>query len=158
MLAQKSDSWVPYQKILIQRAGVELLYLPLKSCVACFVKQSCPTLCAPYDCSPPGSVHGLLQARVMGWVAISSPPGVFPTQGSKRASPCLLRWQVDSLRTPETPWEAKAVVMVTQITEFLPPTAFQEFGGWKIPLWGGRDSGRGRVISRSWKLTKHWQN
>ena len=36
------------------------------------VAQSCPTLCDPVDCSPPGSsVHGILQARIMEWVAIS---------------------------------------------------------------------------------------
>ena len=36
------------------------------------VAQSCPTLCNPMDCSLPGSsLHGILQARVMEWVAIS---------------------------------------------------------------------------------------
>ena len=36
------------------------------------VSQSCPTLCDPTDCSPPGfSVHGILQARIPEWVAIS---------------------------------------------------------------------------------------
>ena len=34
--------------------------------------QSCPTPCDPMDCSPPGfSVHGILQARTLEWVAIS---------------------------------------------------------------------------------------
>ena len=34
--------------------------------------QSCPTLCNPIDGSPPGSpVPGILQARIMEWVAIS---------------------------------------------------------------------------------------
>ena len=34
--------------------------------------QSCPTLCDPIDGSPPGSlVPGILQARVLEWVAIS---------------------------------------------------------------------------------------
>ena len=34
--------------------------------------QSCPTLCDPMDCSLPGfSIHGLLQARTLEWVAIS---------------------------------------------------------------------------------------
>ena len=34
--------------------------------------QSCLTLCDPMDCSPPGSfVHGILQARILEWVAIS---------------------------------------------------------------------------------------
>ena len=36
----------------------------------CIVAQSC--LCDPMDCSLPGSfVHGILQARVLEWVAIS---------------------------------------------------------------------------------------
>ena len=36
------------------------------------VAQSCPTLCDPMDCSPSGSsVHGILQARVLEWVAIA---------------------------------------------------------------------------------------
>ena len=35
--------------------------------------QSCPTLCNPIDSSPPGSpVPGILQARTLEWVAISS--------------------------------------------------------------------------------------
>ena len=35
------------------------------------VAQSCPTLCDPMDCSPPGfSVYGILQARILEWVAI----------------------------------------------------------------------------------------
>ena len=34
--------------------------------------QSCPTLCNPIDGSPPGSpVPGILQARILEWVAIS---------------------------------------------------------------------------------------
>ena len=35
------------------------------------VAQSCPTLCDPIDCSPQGSsVHGILQARILEWVAV----------------------------------------------------------------------------------------
>ena len=38
----------------------------------CLVAQSCPTLCNLMDCSPPGSsIHGIFQARVLGWVTIS---------------------------------------------------------------------------------------
>ena len=34
--------------------------------------QSCPTLCDPIDCSPPGSaIPGILQARTLEWVAIA---------------------------------------------------------------------------------------
>ena len=40
---------------------------------------SCPTLCDPLDCSPPGSfVHGILQARTLEWVAISFSRGSSP--------------------------------------------------------------------------------
>ena len=36
------------------------------------VGQSCPTLCDSMDCSlPSSSLHGILQARVLEWVAIS---------------------------------------------------------------------------------------
>ena len=36
------------------------------------LSQSCLTLCNPVDCSPPGSsVRGILQARILEWVAIS---------------------------------------------------------------------------------------
>ena len=36
------------------------------------VAQLCPTLCDPMDCSLPGSsIHGIFQARILEWVAIS---------------------------------------------------------------------------------------
>ena len=61
---------------------------------ACVLTQSCPALCDPVDCSPPGSsVHGILQARTLERTDIT----FFQTQGS---SPCvlhLLHWRVDSL-------------------------------------------------------------
>ena len=45
----------------------------------CVCAQLCPTLCDPMDCNPPGfSVHGILQARILEWVAISSSKGSSP--------------------------------------------------------------------------------
>ena len=45
-------------------------------CVYAKLFQSCPTLCEPMDCSPPGfSVHGTLQARILEWVARPSSRG-----------------------------------------------------------------------------------
>ena len=42
------------------------------SIIFLLVPQMCPTICDPVDCSPPGSsVHGIFQARVLEWVAIS---------------------------------------------------------------------------------------
>ena len=46
--------------------------------VLCYAKlhQSCPALCDPMDCNPPGSsVHGTLQAITLEWAAISSSRG-----------------------------------------------------------------------------------
>ena len=45
----------------------------LAAAAAAKSRQSCPTLCDPIDGSPPGSpVPGILQARTLEWVAISS--------------------------------------------------------------------------------------
>ena len=44
----------------------------------CEVAQLCLTLCDPVDCSPPGSsVHGILQARILEWVAVPVSRGSF---------------------------------------------------------------------------------
>ena len=49
--------------------------------------QLCQTLHDPMDCSPRGSsVHGILQARILEWVAISSPPGDPPNPGIEPSS------------------------------------------------------------------------
>ena len=54
------------------------------STVWCLVAHSCPTLCDPMDCNPPGfSVHGISEARILEWVAFPSPedllnPGIEP--------------------------------------------------------------------------------
>ena len=58
------------------------------------VAQSHLTLCDPMDYSPPGSsVHGLLQARILEWVAILSPE-VIP---DSRTEPGFPAFQADSL-------------------------------------------------------------
>ena len=53
------------------------------------VALSCPTLCDPVDCSPPGSsVHEILQARILDWVAIPVSRDL-PDPGLKPRSPAL---------------------------------------------------------------------
>ena len=55
--------------------------------------QSCPTLCDPVDCSPPGSpVHGILQVRILERVAVPSSRGFSPAQGLNPSVVRLLRW------------------------------------------------------------------
>ena len=50
--------------------------------------QSWPTLCDPLDHSPPvSSVHGILQARILEWVAmLCPPPWILPDLGIEPAS------------------------------------------------------------------------
>ena len=51
------------------------------------VTQLCPILCDPVDCSPPGSsVHGILQARILKWVAISYSRGSSQPRDETRVS------------------------------------------------------------------------
>ena len=60
--------------------------------------QSCTTLCNPVDSSLPGSsVHGILQARILEWVATPSSRGIFLTHGQNPCLLCLLHWLVGSL-------------------------------------------------------------
>ena len=78
---------------------------------ACYMRakspQSCLTLCDPMDCGPPGSsVHGILQARILEWVACP-PPGDLPDPG-------ILHWQAGSLPLVP-PWEAQLITVVTRI-------------------------------------------
>ena len=59
--------------------------------------QSCSALCDPMDCSPPGSsVHGVLQERVLEWVAVP-PPGDLPDPGLEPVSPESPALEADSL-------------------------------------------------------------
>ena len=75
------------------------------------VTQSYPTLCNPVDCNPPdSSVHGILQTRILEWVAIPFSvdlpnPGVEPTS---------LALQEDSLpsEAPGKPHQAKQSCLI----------------------------------------------
>ena len=67
--------------IAVEESVVSLIAIPSwvmhlirKSTAAAAAKslQSCPTLCDPMDCSPPGSsIHGIFQARVLEWGAVA---------------------------------------------------------------------------------------
>ena len=67
-------------------------------CVCVKSLQSCLTLCDPMDCRPLGSsVHGILQARILEWVAMPSLQEIFLTQGLNSCLLGLLHWQLGSL-------------------------------------------------------------
>ena len=57
-----------YPKKTKPRTGKEI-HSPMRPFT--LVASPCPTLCDPMDCSPPtSSVHGILQARILEWVAV----------------------------------------------------------------------------------------
>ena len=81
------------------RTSISMLinYLPLLIVLCCAeLLKSYLTLCDYMDCSPQVfSVHGIFQARILEWVAISR--GSSWTQGLNLCLLCHLHWQVSSL-------------------------------------------------------------
>ena len=60
--------WISYFSFLLH-PSLEYMFFILLQVV--LITQLCPTSCNPVDCSPPGSsVHGILQVRILEWVAI----------------------------------------------------------------------------------------
>ena len=67
---------------------IVLWALPLSLCT-CWVTSAVSALCNPWDWSPPGSpVHGILQARVLEWVAMPSSRGSFQPRDWTHSSCC----------------------------------------------------------------------
>ena len=67
--------------------------------------QLCPVLCDTMDYSPPGaSVHGILQARILEWVAMPSSRGSSQPRDQTCISyiSCISRWVLTTVAT----WEA----------------------------------------------------
>ena len=71
--------WTPKLSIPVSwYSSFLLVFCPLKKKVKVLGAQSCQTLWDPMDCSPPGSsIHGILQARILEWVAIPFSRGSF---------------------------------------------------------------------------------
>ena len=88
--------------------------------VKVLVTQSCLTLCHPMDCSPPGSsVHGILQARILGWVDIPF---------SRRPSQPRGQTQVSSITSRFfTIWTPRKPLVLGKPDIFLTQTIFKSF-------------------------------
>ena len=70
-------------KDLINIFFILSIFIYIDICMCAQSLQSCLTLCDTTDCSPPGfSVYGILQARILEWVAMLSSTGSSQTQGS----------------------------------------------------------------------------
>ena len=89
---------------------------------------SCVRLCNPVDCSPPGSsIHGILQARILEWVAISSSRGSSqprdPTQVSRNAGRCFNLWatrEVSAACILKLEWYREGIMRQTKYSKSLP--------------------------------------
>ena len=78
--------------------------------------QPCLTLCNPMDCSLSGfSVHGILQARILEWVAMPSPPGDIPNPEIELAS-LLSPALASRFFTTSATWEAQSLLSSTSFT------------------------------------------
>ena len=89
--------------------------------------QSCPTLCKPMDCSSPGSsAHGILQARILEWVAIPFSRGSFWPRDripvSRIAGRLLTIWAIGEAQLPERRTQFKTLLRwEKQIKTFITP-------------------------------------
>ena len=70
--------------------------------------QLCPTLCDSMDHSPPGSsVNGILQARILEWVAMPPPPGNLSKSGIEPMSPPHPAGDAGGFFITSVTWEAQ---------------------------------------------------
>ena len=82
-----------------------------KSLKVCVHALSCPALCNPMDCSPPGSsVHRISQSSMLEWIAISFSRGSFWPRDWTQVFyiSCIGRWILYHCTT----WEAPVVTQV----------------------------------------------
>ena len=88
-----------------------------KLCVCVKSLQSYQILFDPMGCSLPGSsVHWILQARILGWVAISFSRRSCQPRDQIHVSFCLLNWKVGSfpLAPPEAHYILKLTLLLTR--------------------------------------------
>ena len=92
-------TWSQKTKLEIQKSYLQTgsrmhKHISLMQIQLLLFSRSCPTLCDPMDCSPPGSsVHGIFPGKNIGVGCHFFLQGIFWTQGSNLH---LLRWQSDS--------------------------------------------------------------
>ena len=108
--------------------------------VKVLVAQSCPTLCDPTDCSPPGSsVHRILKAKILEWVSIPFSRGFSPTRDRTRVSHIVGRrsavWATrESLLSPVAP--RRQVLPTPQVSlEPRPPPSGPPVGSRPAVTW-----------------------
>ena len=85
--------------------------LPSPKLIQCAVSKSCPALCHPIDSSLPGSsVHGILQARILEWVAMPSSGGSSRLRNQTHFSG--ISYTAGRFFTHWATWEARTYTML----------------------------------------------
>ena len=100
------------------------------------VAQSCPTLCNPMDCSLPGfSIHGIFQARILEWVAISFSRG-------------------SSQPRDQTPVSRIAAVAAAKLLQAC-PTLCDPISGRHFTIWATREDLTSTIVQFKKKEINH---
>ena len=140
---KKKLGWLNEWQIHITELSTQQLCVCLHLCAKSI--QLCPTLCDPVDHSPPGSsVHGILQARILEWVAMPSSVESSQPRGQMSMSP---DWQATSLPLvpPEKPIYIMRVVNKSEsrsvMSNSLQPHA-TPYSPWNSP---GQNTGEGSL-------------
>ena len=93
------------------------------ACVHAELFQSCPPLCDPVDCNPPCScVLGILQARILDWVAMPCPRGSSRPRNWARVScsSCIKGGIFTTSATWETPMDTVSSVQISSVAQWCP--------------------------------------
>ena len=112
--------------------------------------QSCPTLCDHMDCSPPGSsIHGISQARIVDWVAISfsniapAAAAAAAAAAAKSLQSCLTLCDPIDGSPPGSPVRG---ILQARILEWV-AISFSNAWKWKVKV---------KSLSRVWLLATPW--
>ena len=114
------EDWIIYRQVGLR----EKTYLQAWTCT-----QSCPALCDPMDCSPPGSsVRGISQARILEWVAIPYSRGPPQPRDWPWVSWDSLHWVLWQCAA----WEALCTGMPHLVHLALSSRGFASFTPWNL--------------------------
>ena len=124
------------------------------------VTQLSSTLCKPMDCSPPSSsVHGILQARILKWIAV-----LCSRRSSQSRDSTLVSRIASGSAASEPPWKPNfnqmsldlSYLSLFQFLNLLSPSGGEP---WPLVVWGTSNSClSARVMQRNWVSVAHSYN
>ena len=118
----------------------------------CVCAQLYLTLCDPMDCSPPGSfVHGILQTRILEWIAMPSSRGSSWSRGQTHISYVFCTGWVGSLSlVPLGKSQSESVKSLIHVQLFVTPWSVHGILQAIRLKWAAMPSSRGSSRHRDW--------